>query len=298
MADPEGSASLISTSRQSQSQSTTSATANSTTRAKGAKRKITPVFRNDPACYEDKDSGVVCPICCNVIESAYMTECGHSFCHRCIQASLESQNTCPKCSHTMKPHRIFPNFTLNEIIAQNKQRSAQQSKLLTESRTTGDAAGDISNIISKLLSDRMDVPVSQVTGLIELLTQKKQCLMLESEIGQTSLVLEFLRQVQDTKKKEAEKLQRELTVLAKDIESMEKKSYTLATQYKPSASLTNGTPTLERITDPQIRRRLNAHSSDLQEFYFNCRGQQLLGDTDCDGVGLDGFTSGMFSFLK
>lgn len=33
---------------------------------------------------EDKDCDLLCPVCFELIDEAYVTRCGHSFCYACI----------------------------------------------------------------------------------------------------------------------------------------------------------------------------------------------------------------------
>eukprot|EP00118_Oscarella_pearsei_P012168 m.87171 g.87171 ORF g.87171 m.87171 type:complete len:122 (+) comp36533_c0_seq5:41-406(+) len=74
---------------------------------------------------DDRASDFLCPICFDIINEAYVTKCGHSFCHTCITRSLKECNRCPKCNLIVeKPDFIFPNFTLNELILKQKQKEA------------------------------------------------------------------------------------------------------------------------------------------------------------------------------
>lgn len=38
---------------------------------------------------EDKDCDLLCPVCFELIDEAYVTRCGHSFCYACIAKSVE-----------------------------------------------------------------------------------------------------------------------------------------------------------------------------------------------------------------
>ena len=63
------------------------------------------------------------PICFDMIEEAYMTKCGHSFCYKCIHQSLEDNNRCPKCNYVVDNiDHLYPNFLVNELILKQKQR--------------------------------------------------------------------------------------------------------------------------------------------------------------------------------
>ena len=38
-----------------------------------------------------------CPICFELISEATITKCGHTYCSKCIQKSIEISKKCPKC---------------------------------------------------------------------------------------------------------------------------------------------------------------------------------------------------------
>jgi len=56
-----------------------------------------------------------CPICFELISEAYVSRCGHSFCSKCLQRTVESHRRCPKCQLSLQPADIFPNYTCKEI---------------------------------------------------------------------------------------------------------------------------------------------------------------------------------------
>ncbi|EPY78988.1 E3 ubiquitin-protein ligase RFWD2 isoform a [Camelus ferus] len=85
--------------------------------------------------YEDKSNDFVCPICFDMIEEAYMTKCGHSFCYKCIHQSLEDNNRCPKCNYVVDNiDHLYPNFLVNELILKQKQRFEEKRFKLDHSQ--------------------------------------------------------------------------------------------------------------------------------------------------------------------
>lgn len=38
-----------------------------------------------------------CPVCFELISEATITKCGHTYCSKCIQKSIEISAKCPKC---------------------------------------------------------------------------------------------------------------------------------------------------------------------------------------------------------
>lgn len=187
-----------------------------TTNVKGMKRKQQMILHGDTTTTKSKESGVTCPICFNLIDSAYMTECGHSFCQKCIQNFIKSKNQCPKCNSTLNPDRLFPNFTLNEVILQYKQKL----KSSHHSKGASSAAADYNQIINDLFlspaSSQTTAP-HDLSTLISVLKQKQRCLLLESKIGHSSLTLEFLNQVKQDKDRQLKSLQQEINVINEDM---------------------------------------------------------------------------------
>jgi E3 ubiquitin-protein ligase RFWD2 len=102
----------------------------------GRKRPRSPTQSSNPTkvpqrpfCADDRDSDFLCPMCFNIINDAYVTKCGHSFCHVCIEKSLKESNRCPKCNLVIdKADQIFPNFSLNELISKYKRQERSLCK--------------------------------------------------------------------------------------------------------------------------------------------------------------------------
>ncbi|RVE43082.1 hypothetical protein evm_012256 [Chilo suppressalis] len=77
---------------------------------------------------EDKECDLLCPVCFELIEEAYVTRCGHSFCYACIAKAVELHRRCPKCGAALASREhIFPNFLLNELVAKRRLRSGRAS---------------------------------------------------------------------------------------------------------------------------------------------------------------------------
>ncbi|XP_044798737.1 E3 ubiquitin-protein ligase COP1 isoform X9 [Bubalus bubalis] len=120
--------------------------------------------------YEDKSNDFVCPICFDMIEEAYMTKCGHSFCYKCIHQSLEDNNRCPKCNYVVDNiDHLYPNFLVNELILKQKQRFEEKRFKLDHSN------GHRWQIFQDLLgTDQDNLDLANVNLMLELLVQKKK----------------------------------------------------------------------------------------------------------------------------
>eukprot|EP00956_Cyclotella_meneghiniana_P018430 scaffold30656_cov62-Cyclotella_meneghiniana.AAC.6 len=60
-----------------------------------------------PACYN-------CAVCHDVLQSAVIFKCGHSFCEDCAKACFLSTRTCPNCRIDVTD--FFPNFIVRDSI--------------------------------------------------------------------------------------------------------------------------------------------------------------------------------------
>ncbi|XP_074078198.1 E3 ubiquitin-protein ligase COP1 isoform X2 [Macrotis lagotis] len=187
----------------------------------GRKRPLpTPLCNGLINSYEDKSNDFVCPICFDMIEEAYMTKCGHSFCYKCIHQSLEDNNRCPKCNYVVDNiDHLYPNFLVNELILKQKQRFEEKRFKLDHSN------GHRWQIFQDLLGtdqDNLDLP--NVNLMLELLVQKKKQLEAESHAAQLQILMEFLKVARRNKREQLEQIQKELSVLEEDIKRVEEMS--------------------------------------------------------------------------
>uniref|UniRef100_S4R572 COP1 E3 ubiquitin ligase n=1 Tax=Petromyzon marinus TaxID=7757 RepID=S4R572_PETMA len=143
------------------------------------------------------------PICFDMIEEAYITKCGHSFCCKCIRRSLEENNRCPKCNYVIEnPNQIFPNFLCEFLPPLTTLRCVS---------TTGAPWEEL------LALDQDGLELADVNRMLELLTQKKMQLEAESTVAQHQLLIEFLQQAHRNKQGQLDQLSKELSVLHGDM---------------------------------------------------------------------------------
>ncbi|KAK7817933.1 hypothetical protein U0070_005576 [Myodes glareolus] len=151
---------------------------------------LAPLCNGIHNSYEDKSNDFVCPICFDMIEEAYMTKCGHSFCYKCIHQSLEDNNNrCPKCNYVVDNiDHLYPNFLVNELILKQKQRFEEKRFKLDHSN------GHRWQIFQDLLgTDQDNLDLANVNLMLELLVQKKKQLEAESHAAQLQILMEFLK---------------------------------------------------------------------------------------------------------
>ncbi|GFN78097.1 E3 ubiquitin-protein ligase rfwd2 [Plakobranchus ocellatus] len=264
------------------------------------KRPATPVLGGQEGSYKNVNNDFVCPICFDLIDEAYMTKCGHSFCHSCIERSLERNNRCPRCGVPIEnPSQIFPNFSLMELIRKHK-------------------AGDQKHSIDKQPNVQdwqclsQDLDLVDINNVMSLLVMRKQLLEQGSKVSEARMLRTFLEEVRGRKEKELEKLQRQLEILNQDCKAADEKVQKLEQRNFncPDHLVPNGSASLEQpgsstshgeqstVTDRRIRpdtavvesfaggsanrptfdmsvaqkkRKLNQHFEDLEKVYLDTR---------------------------
>ncbi|XP_054940148.1 E3 ubiquitin-protein ligase COP1 isoform X1 [Physeter macrocephalus] len=192
--------------------------------------------------YEDKSNDFVCPICFDMIEEAYMTKCGHSFCYKCIHQSLEDNNRCPKCNYVVDNiDHLYPNFLVNELILKQKQRF--EEKRFKLDHTVSSTNGHRWQIFQDLLgTDQDNLDLANVNLMLELLVQKKKQLEAESHAAQLQILMEFLKVARRNKR---------------ETKKQPWYNSTLASR----------------------RKRLTAHFEDLEQCYFSTRMSRISDDS-------------------
>ncbi|XP_075793014.1 E3 ubiquitin-protein ligase COP1 isoform X2 [Pelodiscus sinensis] len=292
--------------------------------AGGGSRKrplLTPLCNGLLNSYEDKSNDFVCPICFDMIEEAYMTKCGHSFCYKCIHQSLEDNNRCPKCNYVVDNiDHLYPNFLVNELILKQKQRFEEKRFKLDHSN------GHRWQIFQDLLgTDQDNLDLANVNLMLELLVQKKKQLEAESHAAQLQILMEFLKVARRNKREQLEQIQKELSVLEEDIKRVEEMSglyspvsedSTVPQFEAPSPSNSNIIDSTEYSQPPGFsgssqtkkqpwynstlasrRKRLTAHFEDLEQCYFSTRMTRVSDDSRTSSQ-LDEFQECLSKFTR
>ena len=65
----------------------------------------------------DIDTDILCPICFETMEDAFLTRCGHNFCYTCIVTHLKNRNNCPSCAQYLTIDQLLPNFLLTKVMS-------------------------------------------------------------------------------------------------------------------------------------------------------------------------------------
>ncbi|XP_044157332.1 E3 ubiquitin-protein ligase COP1 isoform X2 [Bufo gargarizans] len=243
----------------------------------------TPLCNGLINSYEDKSNDFVCPICFDMIEEAYMTKCGHSFCYKCIHQSLEDNNRCPKCNYVVDNiDHLYPNFLVNELILKQKQRFDDKRLKLDPSN------GHRWQIFQDLLvTDQDNLDLANVNLMLQLLVQKKRQLEAESHAAQVQILMEFLKVARRNKREEMSGLysprSEDSTVPQFEAPSPSHSSIIDSTEYSQPPGFSGNSQTKKQpwynSTLASRRKRLTAHFEDLEQCYFSTRMARASDDS-------------------
>ncbi|CAK9199492.1 unnamed protein product [Sphagnum jensenii] len=161
------------------------------------------------------DKDFLCPICIQTMRDAFLTACGHSFCHVCITTHLGNRSNCPCCGLYLTNDQLFPNFLLNKLM-----KKASASQLISNAPPTEQ--------LRLALQQGVDLPVKELGLLMQLLGDKKRKAEQEEAETNMEILLEFLLHSRQQKQEELRKLQGDLHFLKEDIETVERQCWELA----------------------------------------------------------------------
>ncbi|XP_053623122.1 E3 ubiquitin-protein ligase COP1-like isoform X2 [Plodia interpunctella] len=165
---------------------------------------------------EEKDGDLLCPVCFELIEEAYVTRCGHSFCYACIAKSVELHRRCPKCGAALASREhIFPNFLLNELVAKKRLARPRPS---TPGSSVGQPSGDAERLRALVASSSRHLAMPDVERMLDVLQRRKRLLEAESAAAHHRLLYEFLKQLHRHRSHQLEQLAREAQLVRKDME--------------------------------------------------------------------------------
>ncbi|XP_054264370.1 E3 ubiquitin-protein ligase COP1-like isoform X1 [Macrosteles quadrilineatus] len=307
-------------------------------RVRPMKRQHPAVFNGIGGSFEDKTNDFLCPICFELIEEAYITRCGHTFCHRCISKSLENSGRCPKCSFSLSGQdHIFPNFILNELVSKYKTRMKTMGEMGTSRDLDVRSSDGLLREFVATESNNLSLP--DVNVMLQVLTQRKHLLEAESCAAQNKLLQEFLKHLLKQKETQLNQLQKEVAVIKKDMEEVEgilKEVSTKRSQFeadsgtdssdvvmsdtgcKEESSDAKDVPLQENFSGSQKsidstissfslrRKRMHSHFDDFVQCYIATRAKELMfGKSEkctegnvSTAVGLDLFRENLVKFSR
>ncbi|XP_049489963.1 E3 ubiquitin-protein ligase COP1 isoform X7 [Panthera uncia] len=213
--------------------------------------------------YEDKSNDFVCPICFDMIEEAYMTKCGHSFCYKCIHQSLEDNNRCPKCNYVVDNiDHLYPNFLVNELILKQNQRFEEKRFKL----------------------DHSESHAAQLQILMEFLkvARRNKREQLEQIQKELSVLEEDIKRVEEMSGLYSP-VSEDSTVPQFEAPSPSHSSIIDSTEFNQPPGFSGSSQTKKQpwynSTLASRRKRLTAHFEDLEQCYFSTRMSRISDDS-------------------
>ena len=178
-----------------------------------------PLQASVDGSYKVISNDFVCPICFNLIEEAYMTKCGHTFCYGCLKRSLEQNNKCTKCNTTLSnKDELYPNFLLNDLI--HKQKRMLEDTLSSSKRMKVDSrTWEWQTFFAS--ADNDELKLSDLDHMLKLLKERRRRLVQEGAVAHNQVLLEFLCDLRKERQEVLEKVRSELVVLEADISRVE-----------------------------------------------------------------------------
>lgn len=164
--------------------------------------------------FREMNEDFLCPICFNLINEAYMTQCGHTFCYACLIQSLKESNKCTKCNALIeKSDDIYPNFTLNDLIKKQKKKiedlTAASKRMKMDSRLWEWQAF--------IASEEDDLLLSDLDQMLKTLQEKRRKIIQDNTVVHNQILLEFLQDLSKRKKSMLDRVRAELAVVEQDI---------------------------------------------------------------------------------
>lgn len=223
-----------------------------------------------------------CPICFDLINEAFITKCGHSFCYSCISRALESKQSCPKCGNILNGgvRDVFPNLALDKLV--NKFKLLNPSRKLENNCKLGLVAGLRGFVTAE--SKKMTLP--DVDAMLELLTRRKRKLEAESALAQNKLLNEFLEKLLGEKEAQMRRIGKQVELVKKDIILVKKK---LKEWECKKPLVLDAEHCLNDKSDDAFsqgpsnclhanihRRRMCTHFDDFVDCYFSLRAKELV----------------------
>lgn len=154
-----------------------------------------------------------------IISEATITRCGHTYCSKCIQKSIEIQKKCPKCNQSLTQDQVFPNFLLNELISKYQLEKQEKERLFSASQSIDNDPAD--NLKTFLASESNKLQLSDVNTIIDVLTQRKVLLEAESITAQNKLLYEFLEHLLKQTEQQQSELDKKVRLIKSDLKVVE-----------------------------------------------------------------------------
>ena len=236
--------------------------------------------------YEERDSDFLCPVCLDLMTEAYITTCGHSFCHGCIVKSFDLSNKCPKCNLPFENRQcIFPNTALNTILAKRKKASTV--------KMAGGGGGGVAREFAAIIQrNEHHLDANELNYMMDVLNKKRSELDAQKKTSEKRLLHEFLDQLKRKKSDQLQSVQDELNQLEKDLNAVKGSLETSKSSVDhgavddddalagDSAAFNASSSSVSSLSLSQQRVRMHYHFDDLERKYWSSRNSLVDGGAD------------------
>lgn len=163
------------------------------------------------------DKDMMCPICMQIIREAFLTACGHSFCHNCIVTHLGIKSDCPCCGQHLTTSLIFPNFLLDKLLRRSLAHRIERTASPLEH-------------LRRTLHKGCELSIRELEGLLSLLEEKKRKMEQQESEASMEIMLGFLHCLRRQKLEELSEIQADLECIKEDMISVERRRIELYRQ--------------------------------------------------------------------
>lgn len=163
------------------------------------------------------DKDMMCPICMQIIREAFLTACGHSFCHNCIVTHLGIKSDCPCCGQHLTTNLIFPNFLLDKLLRRSLAHRIERTASPLEH-------------LRRTLHKGCELSIRELEGLLSLLEEKKRKMEQQESEASMEIMLGFLHCLRRQKLEELSEIQADLECIKEDMISVERRRIELYRQ--------------------------------------------------------------------
>lgn len=167
-------------------------------------------------------SDFVCSICMESMTEPTSTHCGHTYCQSCIIDTIENSARCPKCGTHLSRDKICPNFALSDVMARSRRSNAKAIKAEVFESTSSTLSSNVAppdDVVKFLTNSNYEhLSLNEVDRLVMVLLRRREIMASDDEEYKRKMLDEFLSQLLKIKNAQMDQLNREMTLIKRDLE--------------------------------------------------------------------------------
>eukprot|EP00884_Botryococcus_braunii_P004044 jgi/Botrbrau1/13640/Bobra.0373s0014.1 len=171
-----------------------------------------PALPRAALSYSVRAQQLSCIICLEPFKDPFMTRCGHTFCHECLQRQLKERNQCPKCRGWLVAEHAYPNTLIQEV-------------LLKATRIGPPSQQTAFQRFQAILDEEADrIGLEEINLMLQAVWDRKQYLEEQQKEFNLGLLTKFLQHAKEEKERQLKVLQEEVNILKTDLQTVTKSS--------------------------------------------------------------------------